>query len=419
MNQLVQGQIPVGCFQSQPDSSTELDGIKSYQDIFMSHGACTNFCKSNGAVYAITLEGSTCRCSNAPPLTSNKVDDSKCNKPCTGYPPEKCGGTSSQALATVLLIGSSIGIPVVPPTVSDAGNPPKDTNEGNKDNNKNNKNNNGNNMSNNGSNSGVIDGGKSLSTNSPDDAGSRSSGPSAGAIAASIMAILGFGALFAFAVVFSRRRRQRRAQAAWTENMFLPSSLVHCSNDGKHRDLDYVRSSPINHSNNVSQQGYFPSNSVNLHYPPPPALHPRQGGPMHIQQPSYPPPMMGTRYNNMCAPYQPFPLPPLLTRQQTAFEQQQHADLNYKESVLASPTCTTFSRGPQSLQQPTFPDIQDLEYDHEHDQNRQERILSHPSVRTLRAARRGNSQREREPMETYTSRVRRANSDGSYYKSDS
>ncbi|KAF9189932.1 hypothetical protein BGZ51_009144 [Haplosporangium sp. Z 767] len=267
--------------------------------------------------------------------------------------------------------------------------------------------------------SGVVDGGKALNTNSPGDAGSRSSGPSAGAIAASIMAVFGFGALFAFAVIFSRRRRQRRAQAAWTENMLLPSSLVHCSNDSEHGDQDYVRSSPINHSNNVSQQGYIPSASVSLHYPPPPALHPRQGGPMHMQQPSYPPPLMDPHYNNMCAPYQPFPLPPLLAHQQAAFEQQKHADLNYKEPVLASPTCTTFSRGPQSLQQPTFPDIQNLEYDHEHDQNQQEQILSHPSVRTLRIARRGNSQRQREPMETYVSEVRRANSDGSYYKPDS
>jgi hypothetical protein len=108
--QLAHGQIAIGCFGSQPDSSLGTDA-KSYQDIYMSQGACTNFCKSSGAAYALTLDGSTCRCSNQAPLSSNKVDDSKCDKPCMGYPFEMCGGSTNPGLANVLLIGSSTGAP--------------------------------------------------------------------------------------------------------------------------------------------------------------------------------------------------------------------------------------------------------------------------------------------------------------------
>ncbi|KAF9578516.1 hypothetical protein BGW38_005639, partial [Lunasporangiospora selenospora] len=74
----------------------------------MSQGACTNYCKNNGANYAITADGSTCHCSNQSPPDSAKVDDAKCDKPCMGYPFEMCGGAAGQSLATVLLIGSSI-----------------------------------------------------------------------------------------------------------------------------------------------------------------------------------------------------------------------------------------------------------------------------------------------------------------------
>ncbi|KAG0324087.1 hypothetical protein BG000_002339, partial [Podila horticola] len=191
----VHAQIAVGCFQNQIDSNVGAD-TKSYQDIYMSQGACTNFCKGQGTAYALTLDGSSCHCANQPPLDSNKVEDAKCDKPCMGYPFEMCGGSSSKSLASVLLIGGSTGSPPTPSF------PSSSSTSDVKDN--------------------TPTSGKNLSANSP---GSSDSGPSAGAVVASTMAVLGFTALLIFAVVFSKRRRQRLAQAAWTENMLLPSSL--------------------------------------------------------------------------------------------------------------------------------------------------------------------------------------------------
>lgn len=110
-NNIVHGQISVGCFQNQLDSSTGGSDLKSYQDIYMSQGACTNYCRTSGTAYALTMDGSTCHCSNSAPLDSNKIDDAKCDKPCMGYPFEMCGGSSSRSIASVLLIGSSTAVP--------------------------------------------------------------------------------------------------------------------------------------------------------------------------------------------------------------------------------------------------------------------------------------------------------------------
>lgn len=113
----VYAQIAVGCFQNQIDSNVGAD-TKSYQDIYMSQGACTNFCKGQGTAYALTLDGSSCHCANQPPLDSNKVEDAKCDKPCMGYPFEMCGGSSNKSLASVLLIGGSTGSPPTPSSPS-------------------------------------------------------------------------------------------------------------------------------------------------------------------------------------------------------------------------------------------------------------------------------------------------------------
>ncbi|KAF9404918.1 hypothetical protein BGZ76_006752, partial [Entomortierella beljakovae] len=56
----------------------------------MSQGLCSGYCKKNNFAYSITTSGSTCHCSNEFDL-KNKVDDSKCNTPCVGYPLETCG----------------------------------------------------------------------------------------------------------------------------------------------------------------------------------------------------------------------------------------------------------------------------------------------------------------------------------------
>ena len=149
---LVHAQIAVGCFGNQPDSSVGADA-KSYQDIYMSQGACTNFCKGIGTSYALTLDGSTCRCSSQAPLGSNKVDDSKCDKPCMGYPFEMCGGTSSSGLANVLLIGGSTSAPST--TTGSSGSSGGNNISGN------------NNSNNSGTNSQVVSGGKALNANNP------------------------------------------------------------------------------------------------------------------------------------------------------------------------------------------------------------------------------------------------------------
>ncbi|KAG0378616.1 hypothetical protein BGX24_003286, partial [Mortierella sp. AD032] len=89
----------------------------------MSQGSCTNYCRSSGSAYALTMDGSTCHCSNTAPMDSNKIDNSKCDKPCMGYPFEMCGGSSSQSIASVLLIGNSAGgggLPSLPPSPTTA-----------------------------------------------------------------------------------------------------------------------------------------------------------------------------------------------------------------------------------------------------------------------------------------------------------
>lgn len=206
--------------------------------------------------------------------------------------------------------------------------------------------------------------------------GSSDSGPSAGAVVASTMAVLGFTALLIFAVVFSKRRRQRLAQAAWTENMLLPSSLVHSSNDDEFEGHDYTRSSPIYHSKKMSQHS-MPSPPANMHFPPS-VLHPRQSGPLHMHHPSYPPPM-GPHYNNMRAPYQPFPMPPLLSQHQVPYNQ----DPNYKE-----PADSSYNRGPQAITE-ARPNDFDEEEDrfHRRDSRRQAPSMRAMSIRQDRSVR--------------------------------
>ncbi|KAG9320659.1 hypothetical protein KVV02_004408 [Mortierella alpina] len=386
----VQAQIAVGCFQGQPDSSVGADS-KTYQDIYMSQGACTNFCKSNGSAYALTLDGSTCRCSNTPPQDANKVEDSKCDKPCMGYPFEMCGGSSSNVLANVLLIGSSAAPP--PPSANNGGssNPGSEGSDSSK---------NGNNTTQPANNKEKV-----LNANTSEESSTSSGGGAgAGAIAASIMAVFGFALLFAVAMVLSKRRRQRRAQAAWTENMLLPSSLVHCSEDER-SSHDYSRSAPLYRSNSVSQHGSVPSPPANVHYPPPPVLHPRQGGTTHMQQPSYPPPLLASHYNMRGGQYQPYPMPSMTTQQ--PYEQNHYHSLNHKEPVSASPP--PFNRGPQALQHPSAAG----EDDHE----RLERSFSHQSTRSMRPIRRDSIQRD--SLDSCASGMRVMNPDSRFYGPDS
>ncbi|KAG0356875.1 hypothetical protein BGZ54_000570 [Gamsiella multidivaricata] len=397
----------VGCFQGQPDSNVGSDP-KSVQDIFMSQGACINFCRSNGAAYAITSEGSTCRCSNTAPADSNKIDDAKCDKPCMGYPFEMCGG-AAHGTANVLLIGGTANIPTAnngggstsssgPSSISgssssssSSSNPTPSSESGTSDPSPTNNPDPGN-------------GGKTLSSNSPEKTGSGSA--SAGTIAASIMAIIGFGILFGVAVAFNRRRRRRRAQAAWTENMLLPSALVHTSNDDELEGHDYTRASPIYSSNTASHPGLpcVPASPPNMHFPPPPALHPRQSGSVHMHRPSYPSPMVGPHYSTgMRGPYQPFPLPMMLAQQQQS--QYGRTGIHHKELLLSSPP--PFSRAPQSLQQ------QPARMDEEGEENQRESILSRSSMRSIR------TDTLRGSIDSTSSNVKIIPSDDSHYNTDS
>ncbi|KAK3837059.1 MAG: hypothetical protein JOS17DRAFT_813893 [Linnemannia elongata] len=495
----VHGQISVGCFQNQLDGSTKGSDIKSYQDIYMSQGACTNYCRTSGTTYALTMDGSTCHCSNSAPMDSNKIDDAKCDKPCMGYPFEMCGGSSNRSIASVLLIGSSTAVPggaggEGPTSTANGGagtgaTAPAGSESSKKSQNGSINHNNGGGGGNGASTTTTTtdnNGGKAFNTetgmfspprpitspthehehgvhdhdregrlkketghldassDTDEDSSSGSGGGSSpGIIAASIAAIFGFAALFAVAFVFSKRRRQRLSQAAWTENMLLPSSLVHTSpNDDELEGHDYTRSSPIYHQHQYQhqhpnkQRDSIPTPILppNMHFPPP--LHPRQGGPLHMSQPSYPPPppMMsipsgggGGHYHPMRGnPYQPFP-PPVqrLSQQQQQYDPHlliEH-NLNYKEPVQASPPLLqlvpSFRRGPQSLQQaPPLPPgaIEHIRDNNEGEgigeedyESHDERSLSHhPSVRSIR-----HDRQERGSVDSMANSLRVVNPDGS------
>ncbi|GJJ74826.1 hypothetical protein EMPS_07184 [Entomortierella parvispora] len=122
-----------------------------FTDIYMSHGACSAYCKANQYIYAFALGGTSCYCSNVRPQEETKVEESKCTKPCAGYPLEMCGsplpldrteagqqkpsnqpqtgkGAEDPVYANVILIGSTLAenqIPVpVPTPVPDPVSPP-------------------------------------------------------------------------------------------------------------------------------------------------------------------------------------------------------------------------------------------------------------------------------------------------------
>ncbi|KAF9904877.1 hypothetical protein EC991_002240 [Linnemannia zychae] len=93
----------------------------------MSQGACSNYCKTSQYMYAVVEGGTACYCSNQQPPDANRVEDSKCDKPCAGYPFEMCGsvpdsagssGVGAGAYANVMLVGNSLvaeNAPAPPP----------------------------------------------------------------------------------------------------------------------------------------------------------------------------------------------------------------------------------------------------------------------------------------------------------------
>ncbi|KAF4556293.1 Cell wall integrity and stress response component 1-like protein [Elsinoe fawcettii] len=77
----------VGCYKNKGTLGTG----DTFQ--FQSDGHCQGICVDNGkqAVLGLT-NADTCLCGSQTPANSDKVDDSSCNSPCTGYGQHMCGG---------------------------------------------------------------------------------------------------------------------------------------------------------------------------------------------------------------------------------------------------------------------------------------------------------------------------------------
>ncbi|OAQ31253.1 hypothetical protein K457DRAFT_17354 [Linnemannia elongata AG-77] len=130
LSSLSHAQLSLGCFASGLSSSSSsltfpvLPGLTPpYRDIYMSQGACLNYCKTNQYMYAIVEAGMACFCSSQAPPDANRVEDKWCDKPCAGYPFEMCGSAlvagdvnlagagvevGGGAYANVILVGNSL-----------------------------------------------------------------------------------------------------------------------------------------------------------------------------------------------------------------------------------------------------------------------------------------------------------------------
>lgn len=152
-------QLNLGCFPSvssslAPTTSMPLGYSPINTDIYMSHGACSEYCKSNQYRYAFAFGGTACYCSNERPSEENKVEDANCRKPCAGYPLEMCGSPlpleptqsklqqsdnqnqadkepGDQVYANAILIGNTLPLPksplLSPPIPVPVSNPTPDT----------------------------------------------------------------------------------------------------------------------------------------------------------------------------------------------------------------------------------------------------------------------------------------------------
>lgn len=86
----------LGCYSKVPSLTAQ----KEFK--FMSLGWCSNQCSEGGYRIAALSDGTQCSCGNEMPSDSAKVDDDKCDKRCTGFPEDYCGGNQ---LLTVLSTG--------------------------------------------------------------------------------------------------------------------------------------------------------------------------------------------------------------------------------------------------------------------------------------------------------------------------
>lgn len=76
----------VGCF----SSKGSLGDSTSYT--YQSTGWCSDHCSSKSASVFATTNGKDCLCGDSTPPSSAKVDGSKCDTSCQGFPDNKCGG---------------------------------------------------------------------------------------------------------------------------------------------------------------------------------------------------------------------------------------------------------------------------------------------------------------------------------------
>jgi len=91
-----------GCY----SSSTGLSKNDTYQ--FQSKGYCQQQCVPQDSPVQATSNSDECWCGDSVPPSSSKVDDSKCDGPCTGYGVEMCGG---DGFFSVYLTGTSTDVP--------------------------------------------------------------------------------------------------------------------------------------------------------------------------------------------------------------------------------------------------------------------------------------------------------------------
>ncbi|PWY92876.1 hypothetical protein BO70DRAFT_349169 [Aspergillus heteromorphus CBS 117.55] len=76
----------------------ELVAQGTYQ--FQSNGYCQQICtRQNHTVYALH-NGNECSCGDQLPPSSDKVADTECDSPCSGFPSETCGSTNTWTVIT-------------------------------------------------------------------------------------------------------------------------------------------------------------------------------------------------------------------------------------------------------------------------------------------------------------------------------
>ncbi|EPS33316.1 hypothetical protein PDE_08278 [Penicillium oxalicum 114-2] len=99
----------VGCYSSKEGLSDQV----SYT--FQSSGWCFDRCNGKkAAVFALT-SGTDCLCGTELPPSSSKVDSSKCNTACAGWPQDMCGGSDYYSLYTT---GLESDVPAVSATTA-------------------------------------------------------------------------------------------------------------------------------------------------------------------------------------------------------------------------------------------------------------------------------------------------------------